>query len=76
MRNQIINWVMPYLEGVMSYLQRWDKLTTMEYGVIAACALGMIILAVVLCKIYRVVEGYLHRRWQLHGWQENRGKSF
>jgi hypothetical protein len=48
----------------------------MEYGVIAACALGMIILAVVLCKIYRVVEGYLHRRWQLHGWQENRGKSF
>jgi hypothetical protein len=81
MRSEIINWVTPYLEsvkpyfeGVMSYLARWDKLTTMEYGIIAAGAIGAIIAVIVLWKLYRVVEFYLHRRYQLLGWQENRGK--
>ena len=68
MAEQIINWV-------MSYLERWDKLTDTEYGIIAAGILGVIVSAVILWKIYRIIEGYLYRRYQLYGWQENRGKA-
>ncbi|MDH3240710.1 MAG: hypothetical protein OEO83_08585 [Alphaproteobacteria bacterium] len=68
MADQITNWV-------MSYVERWDKLTNMEYGIVAACVFGMIIVTIITWKIYRCVEAYLYRRYQLHGWQENRGKA-
>lgn len=68
MADQVISWV-------MSYLERWDKLTTFEYGIIAMSLLGMIIMTILLPKIYRVVEVFFRRRYQLHGWEENRGKA-
>ena len=69
MADQVINWVMPYLE-------RWDKLSTFEYGIIAMSLLGMIIMTIVIWKIYKVGEEFLYRKYQLHGWEANRGRSF
>jgi len=60
--------------GVISYVERLDNLTPMEYGVIATLAVALVCLAIVLRKIYWQVKFYLYRKSQLDGWRANHGR--
>ncbi len=75
MASQIFNSGEKILQWLMSYLERWDKLSDQEYAIAAALLIVSIVLAAALWKAFRCVESFLYRKYQLHGWQANRGKD-
>lgn len=75
MASQIFNSGERIFNWVMSYVERWDKLSDQEYAVIAGLLIATVVLAVALWKAFRLLESFLYRKYQLHGWQANRGKD-